>query len=67
MSSLISTPQASHETAAERAKRITNKRVQLILASMDNASLSPSEFLSLIEDPAPASRQKSEDQKYIYI
>ena len=64
---LFSTPQASHETAAERAKRITNKRVQLILASMDNASLSPSEFLSLIEGPAPASRQKSEDNAFIRL
>jgi hypothetical protein len=41
---------------------------QVILAFMDNASISPFEFLALIEDPAPASRQKSEDRKkYIDI
>ena len=34
---------------------------------MDNASISPSEFLALIEDPAPASRQKSEDNVFIRL
>jgi hypothetical protein len=56
-----------HETAAERSNQIANNQVQLLLASVEDASISPSEFLTLIEDTAHASRRKMEDNVFIRL
>jgi hypothetical protein len=56
-----------HETAAERSNRIANNQVQLLLASVEDASISPSEFLTLIKDTAHASHQKMEDNVFIRL
>jgi hypothetical protein len=34
---------------------------------MDDSSVLPSEFLTLIKDPAPISRQKMEDNEFIRL
>jgi hypothetical protein len=57
----------AHETAAQWAIRITDDRVKQIIASIGEPSVLPSEFLSLIEETAPISRQKMEDKAFIRL